>query len=418
MKPMKLDADWLKKALLRCSPDLPAPLTPSSALGMTTDDEDIFKAYYGTDARFTRACETYGQMQACAREIACDLDLENLWSGLICTEWLAHLRLDDHISGKLYRDHIFHPAAVAMLGWEVLEKRQDMLEQAGAILERCYSDDYTLCASPGGTDQTWARAVQHAWLVAGFFHDHCYPYEFMHKLLKGMHDGGALEPPALSHSFKAQVDEIRRKDLCTPDVCDTIKQQLEAGRNIHAPLAAVSLLSLKEATSEDFARLVLDVAADAVLWHHSTRGKKKGYVKASQKHFRFKKHPVRYLLVLCDGLHEFCRELAYRWELPGSDGDFVTRFVASCTRGTLSGLPNALNMDYFVNCKQKICGTQRWDLQRFRDGREEFEGFINECHDLEVSSSGARIHTRNIGCAVCKHEAYWNPPPMPKAPKP
>jgi len=167
--------------LMECSPNLPLfdptlPTPPPSDL--TDNEEEVLEAYFGKGPRRQWARKVYVAARRVPLYLAAGLSFEAVWPALITTEWLAHNRLEDRIKPKLYRDHIFHPVAVAMLGWELLNDSDEQLrEQMGENLRESCRWDYSPPPSYG--NDIWKDVVTHAWLVAGLFHDHCYPYEIL-----------------------------------------------------------------------------------------------------------------------------------------------------------------------------------------------------------------------------------------------
>ena len=342
----------------------------------------LLMQYFGTGDRYQRARQVYLLMKARARGLSCNIDLGPIWRILIGAEWQAHARLERLVQGKLYRDHIFHPAAVAMLGWELLQRFPVLYRGAATTLEQRLGGDYHL---DPGMGQTWSRVVEHAWLLAGFQHDHCCPYEeLVHAaaMVQSLHRFGA---PNVLSAVHVAADDLRSQDLVSADRCDALKRKLEGHSHYHAPISAVSLLEQKNFAKNDFARAVIDVAADAILWHHDLGVGETAYDGRRRNHFLFEAHPLRYLLVLCDGLHEFCRELLHRSEDPRGSGRFVEEFCESCTRAELEarGAPPMLRITYNVNCAQRICKT-RWRLDLFQEGLQRLVRFIRVCGPLEV----------------------------------
>jgi hypothetical protein len=320
------------------------------------EDESVLQAFYGTKTRFQRARDVFCLVKAVTKHLACVIPFAPTWRLLICTEWLAHSRLEDHIGQKLYRDHIFHPAAVAMLGWELLSSIPHIMRYpATQRLEARFARDYDLSTSP---DHTWRAVLENAWLVAGFFHDHCYPRETLAKCEDAMKKQHPFLAADMLEPFQRKARTAWRKGCFRQDPPKLLRPVLRESKHSHAALGALALYSLREAAPNDFARAVVDLAADAVLWHHAT-GKGTDYQDRRAPHFAFQNHPLRYLLVLCDGLHEFCRELLLRRER--NDGEFVTSFLDSCKHAELEVKDTEIRITYHINCSDLVCGS-RWKL--------------------------------------------------------
>ncbi len=384
----QLDHDWLYQALRDCAPGLPEPLDPAALMEpMQPEDLSVLEAFYGTGTRLDRAREVFRVVKARAQQLACGVDFAGIWRALICAEWLAHSRLEDHIEQKLYRDHIFHPAAVAMLGWKLLEAYPDMRTAAASTLEGRLADDYVLDPS---LNQTWEAVLDHAWLVAGFFHDHCCPYETLAKCDEAIRkhnsflDGDVLKP------FRQKAHTLWKGGYVAKDTKNFLRRHMKKAKHSHAALSALALFALKPGAPNDFAQAVLDVAADAVLWHHET-GEDYDWKQAGS--FEFAEHPLRYLLVLCDGLHEFCREFLIRSEI--NDGEFRTCFCESYTHAELATPGSNLHIEYHVNCNEQVCGS-RWKLSPSSGGLRKLQAFLNRCGPLSV-----RCNLHHADCATC-----------------
>ena len=387
----RLDHDWLLKAMANCRPSLPEPFDLAAPTDLQPEDESVLRAFYGSEKRFERARAEYRLVRAITQHLACDLEFARIWRGLICTEWLAHLRLEGHINQGFYRDHIFHPAAVAMLGWELLHADPDVLrEPATATLEGQLAKAYHLDPAQ---NQTWTAVLEHAWLVAGLFHDHGCPSETLAKCAADIKDQNPFFSVDVLQPFRQKARELWKANCLDQQTLAHLRPQLKDSKHCHAALSALALYSLKSDAPNDFARAVLDVAGDAVMWHHSV----KNYHWQRARHFQFADHPVRYLLVLCDGLHEFCREMAIRREQ--NDGEFVTSFRESCTHAELDLSGVELGIEYHVNCTAPACaGDGRWKLARFANGLRKVQKFLNRCGPLRIN---CRInHTDCVTCPV------------------
>ena len=370
-----LDDNWLYRKLIACTPPLagvPGTLVTTPAGSLSDEEQSLLKAAYGSSGhRYEHALNAYRLIKAKTRLLACDVGFAAIWPSLISAEWSAHLRLEDHLSGKLYRDHIFHPATVAMLGWELRDLLPCVLWRPAAdVLENRFGSRYAL--DHADPNQTWAAVLDHAWLVAGFFHDHCYPVELLARQADALVlPAGRPRPDALT-KYRSDARVQHRQGHFDAAALADIREGLRQASHSHAALGALSLHALKASAPNDFARAVLDIAADAVLWHHS----------CSAEDIEFAEHPVRYLLALCDGLHEFCRELALREET--NPGAFAVRFVAPCREAELKADGNTLTITYLVDCEARPCAS-RWSLEAFERGVWAVQTLINSSGPLELA---------------------------------
>jgi hypothetical protein len=299
------------------------------------------------------------------------IKFSRIWQGLLTAEWLSHSRLENVVEGKLYRDHIFHPAAVAMLGRELLKRMPARSRRAAAnALQVRFGGGYRFSEQDG---QTWLAVLEHAWLLAAFFHDHCCPYEGIAKTLKSADSLGFRKPDILKH-FRDEAPGLVTERLIDRACAREIRCKLDSHPHCHAPIGAISLCTLKRQAKGDFQRAVVDAAADAVLWHH-------GDLRSIDYRFGF--HPLRYLLVACDGLHEFNRELLHR--LDWGDGRFVSEFRESCTHAKLrfGRSFGALRFTYHVNCAERVCDT-RWQIELFENGLKDLRAFLRCCGPFDV----------------------------------
>ena len=360
----------------------------------------ILAEYYGTGHRFRSALRIYGMMKALAAYWAPKIDFGPMWRNLISLEWLSHCRMEDYIEGKLYRDHIFHPAAVAMLGWQLLGSlRTPLRKRAVRALQDVWGSTFGL-----STQRDWENVLERAWLLASLFHDHGCPQELIAKCDFQIRRAQHRRTPYVLADFAAEADLLEEKKHvgCAAKAAIVDKLNLDRRRKprfTHAPVSALGICWLREHAATDLHRAIVDLAADAVLWHHST-GKDYDW-RGHAKDFRMEEHPLRYLLVLCDGLHEFCRELLVREEDKTHEGRFVTEFRESCTEAKLTVRGKELDMVYHVNCADQICET-RWQLDRFASGLANFEEFVNHCHDgLTVRCSGDD-HIVHDDCGRCE----------------
>ena len=400
----RLDHGWLHQSLASCKVVLPGVSgAPSLTAPLSDDDLSVLSAYYGaTGLRCQRAREAYGLVKACAFYLASGLEFSSIWRSVISTEWLASLRLEDHMEGKLYRDHIFHPAAVAMLGRELLQHFPLLHKRAVARLVADLGTAYHL--DPGDPKQTWEAVLDQAWLVAGFFHDHCCPLETTAKFAEGLSVPSGLALPDQLALLRGRVRTLCRTRYSDAKTRRLLDREFGGVAHSHAPLSALSLHSLRSSARNDFARAVLDAAIDAVLWHHAT-GKAYHWQRAG--HFAFEAYPLRFLLVLCDGLHEFCRELLHREDC--GNGEFHLSFRGSCTRADLEVTGGQVTIAYHVNCDPSgpACET-RWELPLFGKGLRRLERFAGRCGpllDLQCRIVHGDCRTCPAGgCLPCKCE--------------
>ena len=110
---------------------------------------------------------------------------------------------------------------------------------------------------------------------------------------------------------------------------------------------------------------------------------------------RFAQHRLRYLLVLCDGIHEFCRELASCIPQDGADGCFALQFLDSCKHANLETSDRSVGVEYHVNCADNVCKS-RWKLEKSQKGLCRLRDFVNSCGPF-----GLRVTIVHGDCASC-----------------
>lgn len=402
MATVRLGRTWLKTMLATFSPACPVPgaASPMPAnVRPGTAEMRALRHFYGTGNRYRSVLEIYALMKAKVRLWWAGTSFGSTWSQLVCSEWLAHSRLEDHIKGKLYRDHIIHPAAAAMLGWEILARFRGVVRQrAGHALRRKWGSQYGI-----GALQDWQNILERAWLVASLFHDHGCPQELIAKCDFRVRRAQHRRFPFSLEDHKKETEELEGQGCIDGSTRDTIIEKLGLDRrtepkHTHAVVSALGIYGLKKRATTEFERAILDLAADAVLWHHSTG---RDYDLSRSKDLQFNEHPLRYLLVLCDGLHEFCRELLVREEDKNVKGRHTTELRESCTAAELTACKNQLSMTYFVNCDERICDT-RWQLKHFTEGLKKLERFMGRCDDGLIVKCAGREHVNHGNCRRCR----------------
>lgn len=214
---------------------------------------------------------------------------------MVDLEWLAHVDLQR----PWHRDHLVHPARVAMLGSWLLDEA-DILQHAAEVLRA----DWEVYATDTGVAEahepaTWRRIARLAWLSAALYHDHCYPIELSRTVHRRVCSSFGLGGPEADRRWVGRwLAKLRGTRFAE---CLTSGGDPADCKHLHAPLGAVSLL-----TNDSFGRghdplwdVVLEVAALAVFRHHLERP------------VCFDDDPIGFLLVLCDGLQEWGRASCY-----------------------------------------------------------------------------------------------------------
>jgi len=216
--------------------------------------------------------------------------------------------LDERVSGKLHRDHILHPAAVCAIGWWLLHDggpvhlRLDGL--AHALQSRCAT------LAPAIDAAGWRDVAQRAWVLAALIHDLRYPVETL-CALEGLCDRASpglwkhgIDVPVVERAYASTTSVLQSH--VTPD---DFAAFVRGPKKNHGPLAALMLLEAanSETGLTPRRRLIYELAAVAVLFHHSERQDEIGLVG----------NPLGYLLALADECHEFGREYMV-WQADGT----------------------------------------------------------------------------------------------------
>ncbi len=225
---------------------------------------------------------------------------------LLDLEWLAHTQLKIPMGGwppKLYRDHLLHPAAVCALGWWMMgadgPEPLRLAQLVPLVRARCAS-------APGGPFD-WEDVIKRSWVLAALCHDLYYPAEFV-SYLDQQADG--LSPSLWRHQvrrkeIKALFDGLEMGVLASSSVSG-VRDAIAGREHSHAAMGAMNLIGAESGypTISRRRKLIHELAADAVLHHHSE----------DPRRFRFEDHPLGYLLALADECHECGREMAV-WSL-------------------------------------------------------------------------------------------------------
>ncbi len=337
-------------------PNLPLPrLAPPAAdipkmarlLGIIPDP-------YGT-----AMCHAYAQMIGFASQV---------WPGMgtmldaqPAFEWTMH----NDVFNRRYRDHIVHQVRVAALGDLLLDqpvRGQSLLLRAVAAIRPRLR----------GVARQPEEFVRLAWWVAALFHDAMYAYENQEKHCRNLQTVCLLPlaNPTAASWFKAQkalvglVGSLTHEDIVQ---CERAKHSFAGAAELamqhHAYEEAVCGA---EATSiRDRRRTLFGLASEAILSHQKCR--------VAGEPIRFEAHPLAYLLVLSDELHETDRARAETTlGGPGSSAA-VTRYLpgeinAVTVRTGIGGRTGKLRIDYHCRLAGSRIGGQR--ASDWRDGKQ------------------------------------------------
>ncbi len=226
---------------------------------------------------------------------------------LVLHDWLSMISLDQPVDVPPARDHVFHPPAVATMGWWILHERRDSdgrpaIETIAGFLDNAYSGA-SFCFGLNDSDD-WKLVVQRAWILAGLLHDITYPFELLGRhghSLAGAY-GGILRnfiprsefPPTLRHKMEIGPNVLART---TSIVHMEHKLSKPHDKHSHAVLGAAFLLDLVDHVADDISKAAAYLAAEAILIHHIDDWN------------LFENSPLGFLLATCDWMQEWGRVL-------------------------------------------------------------------------------------------------------------
>ncbi len=289
-----------------------------------------------------------------------------LWQ-MLSIEWLAQVDLER----TWHRDHLLHPARVAMIGDWFLDD-PGVLRATASRLRTVWGP---YARTFGVRSMDWKRIARLAWLCAGLYHDHCFPVELsgkVHDRVCGCFGLGGMEPSL--RKVKRHLRKLAGLRFANVIAGDDLRKACE---HLHAPLGALSLL-----LDNGFGRgldplwdLVLEIAAVAVFRHHADRP------------ISFDDEPITFLLFLADGMQEWGRassyyfadrfargsaspkELRRAWE----SGTIAIGTVIPCRFIKALSYTGGILFRFHLATRSDLALVD-FDLERMRDGLNELQG--------------------------------------------
>lgn len=378
-----LDHEWIKGRLdemlnLPSDPDLTIDDLVAAASLDFSDLKDRLEAYYPDKIRRRRAVDVFDYTEGIIVRVApLTLNTTTL-EMLLDLEWLAHMRLNPPIDGrspKLYRDHVLHPAYVCAIGWWMLsDSGPDPLRcpKIACLLENRYGD------LAGGLN--WNDIARRAWILASLNHDLLYPIEFLETI--GGDDSVKKHTCWGKRLYRSSIRQIynsTRMGIFQGQISYTkLERLIRESKRSHAPLSALHLIGPESgyADASDRRKIIHELAASAVIHHHSDDPKEIDYIK----------RPLGYLLSLADECHEFGREMTV-WS-DHSEG-FKVEFIPPILSSEIIQVGDDFTIIFHMNEPDKITQLESggFDGTKYVSGKEKGFNRLNP-----VDSSGDYIY--------------------------
>ncbi|MGD0277362.1 MAG: hypothetical protein ABSB79_15130 [Syntrophales bacterium] len=253
-----------------------------------------------------------------------------------------------------YRDHFVHQFIVFLLGAVILDRLNNLPD-----LAKCYPAYRNL------QEEKKKAKIEHAWVMTSLFHDVAYPLQTSNKwfwdIIRAFIGEDSCHPMR-----NLPVDTV----LYNPDYIDSIDQLVSFHRRLgrdenelrrvimdilrdkdgkgtgldHGIMGALLLLGNSRFDFE-----VVAPAASAIALHNKLSDI------ASVDKIHFEKHPLAFILIYCDLLHEWARDVDEDEDeiVPGSEFPRLKDFVITAT---FDELPTQ--------------GISEMDLEAIRQGME------------------------------------------------
>jgi len=307
--------------------------------------------------------------------------------GLVHTEpffeWLMHTDLH---AGR-YRDHLAHQLRVATIGDLLLDERiggQSLLQRA------CASPSLAARLAPLTAHPE--RFVRLAWWIAGLFHDCMYPYEFHRRQFVRL--GKVIHLPLTDPTHAVWFDALRTVAehvgiLTSEDIlrCAEAHHQFSGAAQLLVQNSSYERsinmggLPGEDPLIRERRRLLLSLAAEAVMTHHQLR--------VAGRLVSFDDNPLGFVLILSDEVHEAGRPLAQLTASstkPRTSVFFHAGEIQSVHVRTNTATPPDLEVTF--NCRHSVrriarlpraqwCAKKQRELDKLRCGPHEVFGSVN-----------------------------------------